>query len=397
MASAAGRRSWTTLGVLAFAAAGRTACSDDDPPDAAIADVLAAVLADVWPHVLQPTLTRADAAAAALADATAAWRDDPDPSRQALAQVAWRDLLGIWQEIELYQVGPLGASATVVGGQDLREFVYAWPLTNPCRVDQETVAGAFADPAFFDTALSNVVGLGALETLLFAPAGVNACPPQVDINADGSWDALGEEGVQTARAAYAAALAADVADSLLAIRTAWSPSSGDYAGTLATAGAAGSPYESPDAALNALFDALFYLDQQTRDAKLGAPLGRATCGQTDCIEGIETPLSGDSHRWIASNLVGFRTLYTGGDGVGMDDLLDALGRSDVDDAMTTALDAADDAAAALTVPVDEALSSQLDQATALHDALTVVVDLLKGDVATVLVLTIPTDAAGDLD
>ena len=132
-----------------------------------------------------------------------------------------------------------------LAGGDGRDRIYSWPLTNPCRVDQETGRQAYAADGWADAALVNVLGLDALEHLLFAGPD-NVCPGQVDINEDGLWDALGEEGVRQARAEYAVVLTGALVADLEAQQAAWEA----FGPKLAAAGD-GSPYETQIDGLNA--------------------------------------------------------------------------------------------------------------------------------------------------
>jgi hypothetical protein len=301
--------------------------------------------------------------------------------------------MAAWQEAELFQIGPAASSLTAIAGEDLRDRVYSWPTVNRCRVDQETVYASWDEPEFFDTALVNVLGLDALEALLFAPAGVTVCPPQVDVVSDGRWDALGEAGVQAGRASYARALAADVDATIDALADRWAVDAGDFGAALTTAGGDGSPYASPDEALNAVFDAAFYLETVTKDRKLGYVLGLGACVGAACADDRESPIAGASSSWIAANLRGFRALFTGGDGAGLDDLLAAASREDLADELLAALDAADAAAAAL--PPN--LTDDPAATRAAYDAIAEVTTRLKGEVATSLSLRVPSEAAGDAD
>jgi predicted lipoprotein len=393
------RRSWGLAAGLTLAAVVRPACVPDDTgtenlPGAALEQVLA----DTWPHVVEPALTRAFADAEGLAEAAAAWSAAPaDAGALSAAQTTWRTAMASWQGVEMLQIGPLGSSVGTVGGLDLRDEIYSWPTVNPCRVDQETVEASYSAPDFLDTSLVNVRGLDALETLLFSPVGENHCAANVSINLEGTWDALGTDEIQSRRAAYARVLADDIVDRIEHAIDAWDPGGGDFAGQLAAAGTPGSPYESADEALNALFDAAFYLETHTKDDKLGAPLGIVACPSESCLDLVETPLAGGSQDWIVANLTSFRTLFTGGEGAGMDDLLAAVGGGDVADRVVAALDEADVAAAALDVPVDDAATTDPTAAVAVYDALKEVTTLLQTDVAVILTLEVPAEAAGDND
>lgn len=400
---AGSRRSWGLVAALGLAAFVKTACDGgEDSGPSPVDDALLALLTDVGPEVVRPALDRVAVAAEAFEAAAVVWHDaevadGESEAAQLAAQEAWWALMEAWQEVELLQLGPAASSLTAVAGADLRDEVYSWPTVNRCRVDQVTVEANWNEADFFEVSLVNVIGLDALEVLLYSPAGENACPSQVDINADGTWDALGVDGVAEHRAAYAVALAAHLSGNVDSLVASWDPAGGDFGGQLATAGEADSPYESATEALNAVFDAAFYLETVTKDRKLGYAVGEGDCEGSSCIDGIESPIAGGSHVWIAVNLRAFRTLFTGGAGAGMDDLLRSLGEGELADAVLAALDQADLAAAALTGPLDEVVAADPAPAEALYAAVKTVTDLLKGDIATVLALQIPSEAAGDAD
>jgi predicted lipoprotein len=411
MAKMAGRptlSSWLALGVLAFGAfAVPLGCEGlggkpDAPPSAAdlpeeVRDALSGALEDVWPRVLSPTLSRSQTAAADLRARLTEWQSALEDGSGSAAlentQAAFLALMAVWQEAEVMQLGPAASSLSAIGGEDLRDAVYSWTTVNACRVDQETVEVAWDEADFFASNLVNVVGLDAIEVLLFTAPSENACPSQVPPNSNDAWTDLGENGVSRSRAAYALALTDHVQDTIEQIQATWEPSGGDFGGKLAQAGAAGSPFASQTEGLNAIFDALFYLETRTKDKKLGWPLGETDCGLDDCTDQLESPFAGASHRWIGANLQGFRALFTGGDGLGMDDLLVSLDHENLVDDLHTALDAAEAAAAAMPGPIEDhdAEAAQLFATTK------EVTDLLKGDVATVLSLQIPVEAAGDND
>lgn len=398
MDSTAGSRwraagSWALLGALALFAL-RPAC-DLGPPDAEPFDS-AGMLRSLGETVILPTLQDARAEALLLQVAASDWVSAPDDA-DALANVRgrWTGAMLAWQRAELMQIGPAGASVDTLGGQDLRDEVYSWPTLNPCRVDQELVAANHASADWAQANLVNVYGLDALEYLLWHP-GDNDCPPQVDINADGTWDALGDAGVLAARADYARSLADLLIDQVDAIITAWDPEQGDFVGQLA--GDPGSIYGTEVEALNAVFDALFYLELKTKDKKLGVPAGLCDeCAGTPDPEAVESPWARVSVEEIAANLDGFEEFFSGGDGLGFDDLLASIEQEDLADAILGATADAQAAAAAFEGPLVDRVTDDLDAVVALHAAVKAVTDLLKGDLATILVLQLPAEAGGDLD
>jgi predicted lipoprotein len=358
-----------------------------------------AVLADVGPEVVEPALARFRADAEALSDAVDAWKAAEAGGEGATArtdaQAAWRQAMGTWQELEVMQVGPAGSSLSdLPGGQDLRDLVYSWPTVSRCKVDAETVGDAWRQDDFFVARNVNVIGLAALETLLFSEDGATSCG--AGETPDG-WDALGADALRARRADYAAAVAAHVEATAAALVDAWSPDGGDFAGQLAAAGSGDGPFVTQGQALDAVFASLFYLDSRTKERKVARPLGLRDCAGLPCTSEVETTLAGGSQDWIRANLVGFRALLTGGEGSGLDDLLVARGHADVRDTVLAKLDAADAAAAAITDPIDVAVTSRPDLVQALYDAVDDLDATMKGDVTTDLALTVPSEAAGDND
>jgi hypothetical protein len=294
----------------------------------------------------------------------------------------------------MVQIGPAGSEVKVTGGVNLRDEIYSWPTTNPCRVDQVTAKFDYESETFFDDALVNVYGFDALETILFSPANENVCPSQVSINRDGLWTDLGADGIATSRAAYATVVSNQMVSNITDIHEAWNTG---FADDLANAGQPGSSFESYILGVNAIFDALFYLETQTKDRKLGWPLGLTDCGEDDCTGEIETPVAGGSQDWLSANLEGFRTLFTGGDGGGMDDLLISVDNEQMVIDMIAALDAADSATQNLTMPLDQGVSDDLAAVESAHADVREVTTILKNDMATILTLQVPSEAAGDND
>ena len=374
----------------------------DAPADNAISEATRAYLARVGPGVILPALNAFRSEAVPLRAAIDSWQaavgtEGENDAREA-AREAFAAAFEAWQLVEPMQVGALAPSLSAPGGRDLRDTAYSWPTVNPCRVDQETVAGDFESAAWTDTALVNVRGLDALEYLLHVDTPANACPPQVNINSDGSWDALGDE-VWQARADYAAALASDLIATTDAAISAWSPSGDDQSGGLATPGAG--PWSTEAQALNAVYDALFYMYKKGNDRKIGQPAGIIDCGAATCPDDVEARRSGLSDRAFLANLRGFRALFSGdfGDdaGPGMDDVLIAAGAEDVAEQVLSTLQIAEDAVEALDQPFDEAIAADADAFRDLYRTVKDFADVVRHDVSTVLQLTVPQEAAGDND
>ena len=302
------------------------------------------------------------------------------------------------------QVGPAGVMGDVSGGEDLRLQIYSYPLVNPCRVDQELVEGAYADTSAFSNELVNVRGLDAVEYLLFNDGQTNACAPQNDINSTGSWNGIVGQLAER-RADYAASAAAILSSHADLLVRAWEPAEGDFLAELAQAGNGSGTYASDQAALNAVSDALFYVDKETKDMKLAVPAGLSDCIADSCPYALEHALSGFSKQAIIDNLEGVRMVFTGGPrgeskNLGFDDWLIAVGDPSLAIDMVDKLDAAVAAAEAIEHErLTDALAdpADLERVRALYHAVKAFTDILKADFITMLDLELPKAAEGDND
>ncbi len=340
------------------------------------------------------------ASALALDAAVDTLGDGADADARAAAQAAWIETMTTWQRLEMLQIGPAATMAASPGGLGLRDEIYSWPLDNPCRVDQETVAQGYAETDFLDQA-PNVRGLDALEYLLFAEGDGNACAPNSAINADGSWAALGAAEVRSRRAAYAAVLSELLVARAAELATAWDADSGLYFADFVAAGAGSTGFPTRRAALNGISNALFYLDKETKDMKLARPMGLAGCAEATCPDEAESPLAGSAIGNVAENVRAFSRAYHGGEpggaGIGFHELLVAIGAQDLASSMADAVATALELADAPGPTLAERLESDPDGVMALYDAVKVVTDLLKTQFVGVLDLELPDRAAGDND
>ncbi|HSG65324.1 MAG TPA: imelysin family protein, partial [Gammaproteobacteria bacterium] len=259
-------------------------------------------------------------------------------------------------------------------------------------VDQELVEQAYTDPAAFAGEAVNVRGLDALEYLLFYDGVENACEPARSINGDGSWLAIDEAELNTRRAAYAATVAADVKTHADALVSAWA----DFESNLGTAGNGSEVYPSTHEALNAVSDAAFYVESEVKDMKLGEPAGLVNCVEAVCPAQREFRWTPHNFDAIAANLDGFERLFTGGDGLGFDDLLADAGQQ----GLATQIEGfIDEAQVKADVDVDMAVALEEDATPVResHAAVKALTDVLKTQFISVLDLELPDRAEGDND
>jgi uncharacterized protein len=318
------------------------------------------------------------------------------------ARQAWRDAMRTWQRLEVVQLGPAGSPTAFVGGQGLREGIYSWPQVNPCGVDQQLVLNEFTQPGWAAARLPNVLGLAALEYVLFVEGPDNVCPGAASINRDGTWQALSFEQVVARRAGYAAVVAGDVAARAALLRDAWT---GGFAEALSKAGEPGSPFATAQQAVDEVYAALFFVELRTKDRKIAVPAGihvDCTAAAGVCPELAESPLSLTSRENIEENLRGARMVITGigvdgQEGPGFDDLLAQRDQTAAATAMIEDLDAAIAAAAGFGATLEEAVVSDPGSVEALYLSVKAFTDHLKGTLPSLLGLRVPDEGAGDND
>lgn len=338
-----------------------------------------------------------------LRDATAAWADDPTAATLAGAQAAYRDAIAAWQRAELFQIGP-AARTPAPGALDLRDEIYFFPLGNPCLVDQQIVNQRYAEPTFA-TSLANARGLTAVEYLLFHDGPDNACGPAVGINSGGTWAALSATELTQRRADYSRAAAAAVFARAGALVHAWEPADGDFLSELAAPGGK-SAYATEHEALEAVVGALFYVDSEVKDLKLGTPLGltpECPNSPATCPDAVESRYARLSTEHIAENLAAFRMVFQGCGakhvGLGFDDWLRTKPDGDeLAERMLDALDAAQAAVSGLDPKLEEAiLAMPPAEVLAVHAAIKALTDLFKTEMVTILMVALPPSAQGDND
>lgn len=380
------------------------ACGDDGGPAPAIDAAVdtfdrKTLLANLGENVVLPVYESFDARVTDMAtaiDAHCAGLGTADEaSLRAAAQDAWKQSMNAWQLVEVMLFGPVSMNEGA-----LRDVVYSWPIVSTCAVDQDVNLHR-TDPASYDiaTRLTNRRGLAALEHVLFNDDLAHTCPPQA---APVGWDALVDADRKSARCSFAQVAVADLAAQAQTLLDAWRPGTGAYLAAFTSASA----FESAQAGLNVVSDAMFYLDTETKDMKLAEPAGIAvnvcnTTGQP-CPAELESLLARHSRDNVLTNLRGFQMLFIGQgldgvDGVGFDDFLRALDAAPVADQMSANIAAAIAAVEAIPGAMEDALQSDYQAVVDAHAGVKAVTDLLKTQFLTVLGLDLPDGGASDND
>jgi len=325
--------------------------------------------------------------------------------RQALddalsaSQSQWLATINQWQLAEVMQIGPL-----TVNSSTLRNNIYSWPVVSSCGVDQDVMFFSNGDinGTAYDITQRTATrrGLDAAEYLLYSTSVEHSCTSEKPVLA--TWPDMTEQARKVARCQFAVEVTSDVASSAQTLNSQWAT----YATTLKNAGQVDNEFADVHDGVNAVSDALFYLDKMVKDSKIGTPLGLFTndCGGVGsvCVENVESPLSQTSVSHLINNLTAFQQLFTGQGSdnentIGFDDYL-----IDVDDQATS-----DSIIANTQQAIDDLSAYQVSLATRLtqepaavettHANVKAVTDQLKVDFINSLALKLPVTAAGDND
>ena len=382
----------TLLAVLGAFGCKRPAATDPESDEAA--ERRRAVLNDLATMVVVPAYEDFAANARTLRVAVDAWAASADLADRTAAQAAWHEAMLSWEVAELFQFGPAAAMGVSAGGQDLRDQIYSWPTVNPCRVDQEIVEQAYEDAEAFRSEAVNVRGLDALEYLLHHDETENQCDATRSINADGSWAALNEADLDGRRARYAKTLTGLLVSDADALVAAWDDG---FTAELGTAGARSETYPTTQEALNAVSDAMFYVDTDLKDMKLAEPAGILNCATATCPDAREFLWVEANFAAMGANLDAFGRLFRGRSGLGFDDLLVDAGQDQLATDIGNRLDEASSAVASMPTSLTKALADDPRQVVAIHVEVKELIDLLKTQFVGVLDLELPDRADGDND
>lgn len=327
--------------------------------------------------------------------------DERTPVTNSLssAQDQWLTTINQWQLAEVMQIGPL-----TVNSSTLRNNIYSWPVVSHCGVDQDVMfyrAGNInSTPYDITNRTATRRGLDAVEYLLYNNSFDHSCSTPKPILE--TWPDLSEQEKRVARCSFATEVADDIANSAKSLNQQWAT----YATTLKTAGETGNDFADVHDGVNAVSDALFYLDKMVKDSKIGAPLGlfSNSCGGVGsvCVADVESPLSAQSISHLIQNLAAFKQIFTGqgtdsANTIGFDDyLIDVDDKATSDAIIASTQQAIDDLTA-----YQQSLSAQLTDDAAVvetsHGKVKAVSDKLKTDFINSLALKLPATSAGDND
>lgn len=305
-----------------------------------------------------------------LETAARAFAAAPDAATLDSAQKAWLSANLARMAVLPYRLGPVDDS-----------LLHNRLDNRPARtsfIDNDILAGAQPiDTAYIDSIGSSSVGLGVVEYLLFDPAGGDAAVLAAFNGDDGA-----------RRRELLAALAAAMPPKAEELRRIWAADGQNYAVAFA---AADMDTGDLQGSINMLTNQLISDVEEIVNSRLGMPLGKRTNGALR-PDLVEAPYSGATLPRIVATLRGERAVFTGGDGLGLDDYLDFLGASydnaPLSKAITDQFDAAIAALEAINGPLETAIYDDPAGVEAAYQEVFDLLVLLKADMVNQLGLTL---------
>ena len=326
-------------------------------------------------------------------------------SQQAAARSDWMAISEKVQASELHVIGPAIENG---GSLQFRLNSYmAGPLST-CGVDG--IAAQVEDGINIDARSLNQRGIGALEYLLFNDNLDHSCPPQEAATAQ--WNSLDENTRASQRCQAAQMVAGDMSAAAATLVDKWQPAGQDYRAVFLSE-------ERVGESLQDTTDAMFYLEEGAKDAKLGNPLGIiVACSALTCPEQIESRYSVTSLDNIITNVKAFRRIFISNDKTGFDAHLTAEGFPEVAERFINNLEASITYAESIEQSVTEqvaAIATESEETACsnafanpdspseqfplctLYGMVKTIVDDLKIDFVTIVNVSIPGSSQSDND
>ncbi len=304
------------------------------------------------------------------------------------AKAQWITTMASVQQLEVMQFDSIDAS---------REHLYNWPLNDTCKVDLQVATGT----TDITTVPNGRRGLNAVEYVLFEEDTLPSC---ISLSSSvEQWVAANDLAARKqARCEYAKVVVADLVDRAGVLET-----------ELATLDLA-AKFDSLQLAANSISDALFYVDKQSKDAKIKAALPQASDGEFKATS-LESQFAHISKEHLKNNLMGAKAIFTANGQTGFEGYLIAAGQSTLAANMVSSLDAAianldvidedlysvvlaaSDVSACINTTEYVNADSNIIKFCALQVNIKTFTDFLKEDFVLALKFTKPAAADGDND
>ena len=229
------------------------------------------------------------------------------------AKLAWKKLAGVWEQIELYQLGPLTENAAT-----LRYQITNWPdAVNTCRIDMDVMKAYKSGEVAKLSGRLNRQGLTAAEYLLFEPSLKASCPASVPVLEE--WKQLDDQQKRIGRCLYLKAVTSDLTLRTKELNAQWGPV-GQNPLSVSLNDSARKDF------LQLVFNNLFYANHEMKYLKVIGPAGLdakyCPSSPTACPDAAQYPYAKFSIQALGENLNAIFELVSGDDKMpGFKDLL----------------------------------------------------------------------------
>lgn len=316
-----------------------------------------AMLDNIAKSVLLPAYTDLASKSNDFASAADALTSTPTAETLKRTQQAWKDVLLAWRRTQAFTHGPV-ADLGVYGR------IQFWPSRRQ-SVDRVLRAPRPIDEGYIQELGANAVGLSALELMLF------------DSRQDEAARLAGFTGPQGDRQRkYFQALSRELVRQTRLVENAWKGPSG-FAATFSAGG---------QQQLNLVVNDMLTAIETGAQGRLQLAIDKRAEQQARS-ELVEGGLSGTSQEGVLALLRGARAVYSGGDGMGLDDYLTQM-KSPTARRVDAQFQKAIDAVQAIEAPLEEAIGARERVVKQAHDECRALEILLKVEVASTLGVTL---------
>lgn len=331
------------------------------------------ILVDTTTLVIVPLYEDAAAKAGLLTTAMTAVASAPTEASIKAAADAWRAARKAWKRTDAFVFGPSDDLAITGGAID------SGPA-DVTKIEALLAGTSTLDATAVASVGGNQRGFPGLEALLFDPA---AGPATIATKFEG---AAGER-----RRTYATLVAADLQKKIEAVRDAWLPGKGDYAGALTRAGRGSTVYTAERQGIDALVNCLVNASEVLIALRLAKPLGLDVTPQVPHPDLVESGISDASIDDIGATLEGIEALYlctwNGAKGLPLSEAVREF-RASGDDLLRADFGKAKAALAAVPPPLRTTVVSNPTPAVAAHAAIREIKRRFTADVAGALGTTV---------
>lgn len=256
-----------------------------------------AILRDAADEVIVPGYEALAGASIDLRDSVDDLCAGPNAVTLASAQDQWLRTMIALEQTSAYAIGP-------ARDMNLGPEMSFWPIS-PDAIERNVAAADPIDASYVDALGAGSKGIWALAYLLWGGT------PDAGWTRPDDGAIAASLGASTRRCAYLGALADHVVRTSERLASAWRPSEGNYAETLATAGDAGNAdFPDADSALVALFTQLLDTLKSAKNVQLGIPIGhRSTMSSPGSVQ---SPFASASVRAMQADVAGVRALWSTG-------------------------------------------------------------------------------------